>query len=186
MSCIPDVARTMEMYALYQAGKTCHAVALAFKTTRQSVWERFRRQRLPMRASSRSKALPFIEFEGARYAPEKDGYFRKTTGGGTRPLLHHAIYEKNHGRIARGHIVQFVDGDRMNLEPDNLVSLPRSEQVRAKPIKMKSCLACGRLMGKRVTGNFPESPSAYARRRTCNAQCSAAWKRGRRRGAKMP
>lgn len=183
MSCIPDVARTREMYAFYEQGKTCSAIAVIFKTTRQSVWGRFNRQHLKMRPSSRSLALPAITWDGARYAPEKDGYFRKTVGD--RELLHHAKWIKAYGRIKRGWVVRFVDGDRMNVDIDNLEAVPRDEMQRARHIKMKPCLACGHLMGKRATGNHPESPSAYAKRRTCNTQCAAAWKKGRRRGARM-
>lgn len=183
MSCIPDLARTREMYTLYEAGKTCWEIAIAFKTTRQSVWDRFNRQHLAMRPSSRAKALPAIEFDGARYAPEKDGYFRKTVGD--RELLHHAKWIKAHGRITRGWAVRFVDGDRMNVDLDNLEMVPRNEVQRVTPIKLKPCLTCGQLMTRRATGDIPEGPAAYAKRRTCNTACAAVWRRGRRRGETM-
>lgn len=183
MSCIPDTARTVEMYALYQTGKACAAVGAAFGITRQSVCDRFKRRGFKLRPPSSSKALPFIEFDGARYAPEKDGYFRKTTGD--REMLHHAIWIKANKRITRGWVVRFVDGDRMNVTLDNLESLPKNEANRRMVIKPKPCLACGRLMGRRLTGNYPEGPAEYAQRKTCGTRCSGDWRRGRRRVARM-
>jgi len=186
VSCKPDLPTTLRMYAHYLEGRSCTQVAATFGVTRQAVWDSFRAQGMRLRPCPRNLALPFIEFDGARYAPEKDGYFRKTTGGGTRELLHHAIWKKAHGRIKRGHVVRFVDGDRMNVELDNLESVPRNEMHTAKPIQLKQCLACGELMLRRATGNHPEGPSAYARRKTCNAKCSGDWKRGRPKGTSMP
>jgi hypothetical protein len=184
MGCNPDLETTNAMYELYQAGKTCTQVAAVFKVTRQGVWDRFKRQGLKLRPSSREIALPFIEHDGKRYAPNKDNYFRKTTGD--RSLLHWDVWEKANGsHVKRGWVVRFVDGDRMNLDPDNLESVPKGEDRQMKPVTPKPCLACKRLMGRRVTGEHPEGPSAYAKRKTCNAQCSANWKKGRPRGARM-
>lgn len=183
MSCIPRTAETMQMYALYQQGKTCTQIAAVYGISRQSVWDRLRRRGLKLRPCPRNMALPFIEWGGNRYAPNKDNYFRKTTGD--RSLLHWDIWEQRHGRVKNGHVVRFVDGDRMNLDIDNLESLPKGEDRRQLPIKIKPCLWCGRLMGRRATGAHPEGPAAYAKRRTCNAQCSARWKKGKKRGARM-
>ena len=100
MSRTPDLARTAEMYAAYQQGKTCTQIAALFGSTRQSVWERFNRRGLKLRPCPRNLALPFVEFDGARYAPGKDNYFRKTDGD--REPLHQAKWRKAHGRIKRG------------------------------------------------------------------------------------
>lgn len=182
--CKPDVENTAAMYALYEKGETCAKVALTFSVTRQTVWDRFRRRGLKLRPSSRALALPFIDWGSARYSPNKDNYFRKTTGD--RSLLHWDVWEKaNNARIKRGWVVCFVDGDRMNLDPDNLECLPKGEERHTTAIKLKPCLSCGQLMGRCATGNHPESPSAYKKRRTCNARCSGDWKRGRPRGAGM-
>ena len=184
MSRTPDLARTVEMYAAYQQGKTCSQIALLFGSTRQSVWERFKRRGLKLRPCPRNMALPFVEFDGARYAPGKDNYFRKTDGD--RELLHHAKWRKAHGRIKRGWVVKFVDGDRMNVEIDNLECVPRAEMHSPRPIQIKACLWCEQPMGRRATGNFPEGPSAYAKRKTCDVKCAAAWKKGKPKGTLMP
>lgn len=173
------------MYELYEQGKSCTQIAVTFGTTRQVVWDRFRRRRLKLRPCPRNLALPFIEYEGARYAPNKDNYFRKTTGD--RSLLHWDIWRKaNCRQVKRGWVVRFVDGDRMNLDVDNLESVPKGEDRQMTKIKLKPCIACGQLMLRRATGNHPEGPSAYAKRKTCNSTCSARWKRGKRRGTRMP
>jgi hypothetical protein len=184
MGCKPDLETTMAMYALYQQGLTCSKVADKFGVERQVVWDRFKRQGLKLRPSSRELALPFIEWKGARYAPNKDNYFRKTTG--SRSLLHWDKWEHANGsHVKRGWVVRFVDGDRMNLDPDNLESVPKGEDRRQQPITPKPCKYCGRLMGRRATGNYPEGPTAYAKRKTCNAQCAAAWKKGKPKGSRI-
>ncbi len=44
---------------------------------------------------------------------------------------HHIIWEKHHGRkIPKGHIVIFGDGDRSNLDPDNLICVSRAQLAR--------------------------------------------------------
>lgn len=176
------------MHELYDSGKTCTQIAAVFGITRQSVWDRFRRRGYKLRPCPRNMALPFIEWGGRRWAPEKDGYFRCTTGkqNTARELLHRAKWIAANGRIPRGHCVIFLDNDRMNVELDNLDCVPKSESIRVRPIKIKPCLACGRLMGRRATGAHPEGAATYAKRQTCNAHCSAEWKRGKPRGARMP
>lgn len=189
MSCKPDLPTTLRMYAHYLEGRTCTQIAATFGISRQSVWDRFRAQRMKLRPCPRNLALPFIDWGGTRWAPDKDGYFRRTqrsSGHRRREVLHRAMWEQAHGRIKRSWVVRFVDGDRMNVDLDNLEAVPRTEMHSVKPIALKPCLACGELMVRRATGNHPEGPSAYAKRKTCNAQCSGNWKRGRKRGARMP
>lgn len=44
-------------------------------------------------------------------------------------LKHNMIYEQHHGEIPKGHVVVFLDGNKMNLEPDNLKLISRGELV---------------------------------------------------------
>lgn len=187
LGCVPDLATTCEMWGFYKDGRSCSYIAKLFKTTRQGVWDRFRRRGLPLRPSSRSRALPFIEFDGKRYAPNKDNYFRRTTRtqGTYGDMLHRAMWVKANGPIPKRHVVYFLDRDRMNCVLENLGCCHKNEVPHSTPLKLKPCLSCGRLMGKRATGNHPESPSAYAKRRTCGTRCSSDWKRGKRRGLRM-
>lgn len=136
---------------------------------------------------------PVLEFDGAKYtllhSGHYAGYYRKTSGD--RAMLHHDAYRKHHGKIKRGFDVIFMDNNRKNVAAENLLSLPRSEArniiaARMKPLELKRCLACDEPMGRKVNWDWREPPSAYHKRKTCNPQCSADWKRGKPRGARMP
>jgi len=41
--------------------------------------------------------------------------------------LHHLIYEQFHGPIPRGKVVCFLDGDKLNILPDNLEAMTNRE-----------------------------------------------------------
>lgn len=179
-----DVSGTMAAYGLYKTGLSLEQVADRVGIARQGLWDRFRRQQLPMRPDSKKKALPVIEFDGKRYASKnRDGYFLKTTGD--REPLHRDMWRKAHGRIKRGWVVYFVDGDPMNITLDNLECVPKGEEIRPAPIKTKPCLQCRQPMPRRLTGANPEGPAAYAARKTCGRDCRAAWYRGRPARIKM-
>lgn len=44
-------------------------------------------------------------------------------------LKHHFIYERHHGPVPDGYLVVFLDGNRSNFDPDNLMALPRRATV---------------------------------------------------------
>jgi hypothetical protein len=188
MSCKPDLAKTAEMWGFYRDGKTLKQVGDLFGVTRQSVYDRFHSRGLKLRSEMTRcghAALPFIDFDGGRYAPTKDGYFRRTTGD--RKLLHRAMYEKANGPIKRKHELRFLDGDRMNVVLDNIEMFKIGEGGSVgRPFPLKSCLYCQRPMGRRYSWNTRENPAAYRKRKTCDVKCASAWKRGRRRGVRMP
>lgn len=133
-----------------------------------------------------------VVFDGNRYAQDISGYyagyFRKTTGD--REMLHHAVWRKANksAEVPHGHVIHIADNNRQSTDPDNMECLRKGEDVsavRRKPITLKRCLACGQPMGRRYGKNHREIPSAYTKRMTCNPQCSADWKRGKPRGARM-
>lgn len=187
--CKPDLGLTCEMYGFYKDGKTLAEVAKMFGVRRQGVWDRFKRRGLPMRSENIRGgvgALPHVDFQGGKYAPYTDGYFRKTTGD--RSLLHWDIWIAAHGPIKRRHEVRFIDGDRMNVVLENLICVRVGEGRgfgKAKQV-LKPCLACARTMLPQFGGKTPESPSAYALRKTCDSKCAANWKRGKPKGTTMP
>lgn len=55
------------------------------------------------------------------------GPWREETG---RPPLHHIIWEETNGPIPEGHVVRHADGNRNNLDPDNLVLATRNDVAR--------------------------------------------------------
>lgn len=136
---------------------------------------------------------PVVEFEGQQFTQLHSGfyagYFRQTTG--TREMLHRFAFKKYHGKIKRGHDVIMMDGDKKNMAEDNLLEVTRSEArniiaSRLHKLEVKRCLACDEPMGRKVGWDSRECPAAYTKRKTCNPQCSAAWKKGKPKGARMP
>lgn len=190
MSRIPDIETSARMYAVYQGGSSLEQVGVLFGVSRQSVYDRLRRRGMHLRR--RAAPRPFVDFDGKRYALMISGhyknYYRETTG--SREMLHRAVWRKANGgrEVPRRHVIHIADNNRKSTDPDNMECLPKGEDVsaaRRMPIVLKRCLACGRPMGRRYGLNHSEGPTAYAKRGTCNAQCSADWKRGKPRGTRM-
>lgn len=60
-----------------------------------------------------------------------DGYIEvKTAEPNVFRLKHRVVFEKHYGKIPPGHNVQFKDGNRQNLNPDNLYSISRKDQLK--------------------------------------------------------
>ena len=60
----------------------------------------------------------------------KDGYiYIKTAEPNKYELKHRVIFEKEFGKIPKGMLVQFKDGNRKNINPKNLYLISRSDQV---------------------------------------------------------
>ena len=60
-----------------------------------------------------------------------DGYIEvKVREPNVFKAKHRVLWEKHHGKIPRSHNVQFRDGNRQNIELDNLYLVSRSDQLR--------------------------------------------------------
>ena len=60
----------------------------------------------------------------------KDGYIEiKVAEPNKWKLKHRLIYENNFGPIPKNHILIFADGNRTNIELDNLILVSRSEEL---------------------------------------------------------
>jgi transposase-like protein len=58
--------------------------------------------------------------EGVRWTPERG-----------RPLLHHVIWERTHGRsVPADGVIRFADGNPNNLSPENLILMDRNDVAR--------------------------------------------------------
>jgi hypothetical protein len=44
---------------------------------------------------------------------------------------HKVIYESMYGKIPASHIIVFADGDKLNLNPDNLILMSRRQELQA-------------------------------------------------------
>ena len=113
------------MHADYRRLQSLAKVAKIYNRTRQSVWDLFRRHKLPL-ASRNFHAR--ILFDGKYWTPGKGGYYRETTKRFCPQKLHHAIWEKRTGRkVPKGWRVSFRDGDNTNFQSSNLICLPIQE-----------------------------------------------------------
>jgi len=108
-------AKANAMYTLYQQGHSLAQVAKAFSVTRQGVFKMFAKRGFLMRTI---EPLPFIIWNGEKYTPRKDGYYRRTTRG--RSYLHQDVWEFHNGPIPDGHDIHHVDEDKSNNAISNL------------------------------------------------------------------
>ena len=60
---------------------------------------------------------------------DKDGYLRRKTESGKWELLHRLIWEEENGPVPDGCKVTFLDGNKENVSPDNLVLVTNAEQM---------------------------------------------------------
>lgn len=124
MSCIPDIKTTLRMALAYASGLSLSEVARAFNVTRQSVYTRFARAGVRMRAKKR---LDYVVFNGCRYTRRSNGYYAKTHSG--RSFLHRDVWVAFNGPIPDGWDVHHIDEDRSNNSHDNLTVMPKPDHT---------------------------------------------------------
>lgn len=69
-----------------------------------------------------------------------EGYLKIKTGKGSSgwERYHRYVYEKEHGKIPKGHKIIFLDGDRRNYSIENMVAVPCSYLAYMNKLKLKS------------------------------------------------
>lgn len=67
--------------------------------------------------------------EPGSVSQKKDDYQYIKMEDGSWRLLHHVIWEREHGPIPDGHKVTFIDGDIQNVSIDNLMLVTNAEQM---------------------------------------------------------
>lgn len=170
------------MYAMYLEGFSLAQVGQSFRMTRQSVFISFQRRGWSLRTRV---CKPTITYDGDTFAPDPDGYYRRTHGD--RRHLHLIVWEDNHGPIPQGYEIHHSDKNKSNNDPSNLECLTPSEHgLRHKPyqpIPVKFCALCGQqLVRRREPSGHVEPPSRIAKRIYCNCKCMADHRRGKTRG----
>lgn len=170
------------MYALYQEGYSLAQVARTWGITRQSVYDIFKRRGWALR---KRKFLPTISYRGDTFAPDPDGYYRRT--GGDRRYLHQLVWEDHNGPIPPEHEIHHGDEDKSNDDPSNLFCLTPSAHGQAHkpllPLPDRRCLSCGALLTrKRQPSGRLETPAEVGRRLYCNATCQGNHRRGKPKG----
>jgi hypothetical protein len=122
----PTNENASEMYKMYLSGYSLSQVGNAYGITRQSVYCLFSYRGWPLRP--KAKPLPFVDFNGSRYAKRNTGYYGKTKGD--RGLLHRDVWEKSNGKIPSGFDIHHIDCNRENNSIENLECLPKAEHTR--------------------------------------------------------
>ena len=90
-----------------------------------------------------------------------DGYIQVKVKEGHQEIpnenyrfAHHLVYEAHHGPIPEGCNVVFADGNRENLDPDNLVAVPRTVWSKVKQMNYRDretllvCVGIAKLRSK--------------------------------------
>ena len=116
---------TQEVIELYLAGYSCGDIARMFSMSRQAVWERLTRSKVKLRTK---KVLPFVVYDGIKFTPRGNGYYRATSRD-KNLFLHRYIYEKEVGIIPEGYDIHHIDFDRQNNRVDNLECISKSEHT---------------------------------------------------------
>lgn len=122
----PDFAGTQRMYDLYCQGHSLAEVAQREGVTRQTVYTRFLRRGLSMRA--RPAAKPHLDYEGRRYTMGAQGYYRATEGD--RGYLHRDMWAREVGLIPDGFDIHHVNHDKTDNRVSNFECLSHSDHAR--------------------------------------------------------
>lgn len=175
-------ASILLMYEFYCSGKTLEEIGVQFGRTRQSVFEIFKRYGLKCRSK---KLLPFIEFRGLKYTVDKNGYYRCTVGRIKTKFLHQEVWRSHNGEIPNGYDIHHRDENKQNNCIENLECLSKADHTRLysphnnqftrgfqrRGFASKNCAYCGKFLVPNRDGDRKETPSAFAKRLTCNPQC---------------
>lgn len=135
---------------LRKTGKV-RATARMYGISYTTVMDIARKAGIQVNPDSVAKRNETIVFEGRNYAWHDSGYYWRCTTG-KRESLARLIYERAHGPIDGRMIVTFKDGNKYNLDVENLVCMTPKEQSRKRyaedPLYRAQCiaaLALGRL-----------------------------------------
>lgn len=127
---ISNKEETAEMSQLYISGFSYQDIAKMYGLTRQAVWERLKRVGV---AARKKKLLPFIMYDGIKWAISKStGYYRNTdrTSRGCSLQLHRYKYEKEVEPIPDDWDIHHKDECKTNNELSNLLALSKADHTR--------------------------------------------------------
>jgi len=128
---------------LQKTGKV-RATARKYGISYTTVMEIARKAGIKVNPDSLQKRAETIVFEGRNYAWHDSGYYWRCTTG-KRESLARVLYERAHGPIDGRMVVIFKDGNKYNLDIENLVCVTPQEQGRQRyandPLYRAQCLA---------------------------------------------
>lgn len=96
----------------------------------------------------RKPAGEVLLYRGDRYTWSVKGYWRCTSST-SRHNLTHRIWEEYHGKVPKGHMVFYKDGNRFNVAPENLVCMTQAEaqSKRLQRTDYKQLMRCYGIYG---------------------------------------
>lgn len=156
-----------EMIEEYRRTNSLQATGRKFNRSRQSMWQ-ILSKRIKINPVHKFLHEPVI-YKGEKFTPGKNGYLRRTTGRSGELQLHRLIWIDLHGPIPAGHQVMFRDGDRQNVDPDNLYCEKRTQAY----VGRKSMNAWTKF--RRGTGPRPVCTAAERTHR--RASLKSVWER---------
>lgn len=121
--------KTQQMYKLYQEGFSLEQIGNFFNISRQSVYDRFKRNNLKLREK---KYKPFIQIDNLKFTINRDGYYECTTKD--RFMLHNYVWEKQNGNIPVGYELHHKDFNKINNDILNLQLVTPSEHTKIHAI----------------------------------------------------
>ena len=128
---------------LQKTGKV-RATARKYGISYTTVMEIARKAGIKVNPDSLQKRAETIVFEGRNYAWHDSGYYWRCTTG-KRESLARVLYERAHGPIKGRKVVVFKDGNKYNLNIENLACVTPQEQGRQRyandPLYRAQCLA---------------------------------------------
>jgi hypothetical protein len=104
------------MYSAYQSGMSLEEIGNLYRKSRQAVYDLFRSRGYPLR-SKQKKGL--VRRFGIDFTLDGNGFLRGTSSG-KRVYLHRMVWEEKNGPLPPKHVLTFRDGNRTNVDIENL------------------------------------------------------------------
>ncbi len=117
---------TSELIKYYNEGFSCEVIGDMFSMSRQAVWERLKRNGIDLR---KKKIYPFVVYDGIKFTPSGNGYYRATSRKG-HVSLHRYKYKKEVGDIPPNFDVHHKDRNKQNNDISNLECISKSDHSR--------------------------------------------------------
>lgn len=115
------------MYAMYCLPKSLEEIGLAYRKSRQAIYDLFKSRGYKLR-SKQMNGLQVLD--GMKFTLTNGGYLRGTLNK-KRILMHHYVWEKANGPIPEQHCIYHIDKNKENNDISNLDMIHKS-QMSAK------------------------------------------------------